>query len=391
MTSLDRKRRRERMPAPIFYYVDHTSRFRHNSGIQRCVRRLAVALMESGQPLIPLVWDRGQHRFVPPGQDALAHLARWNGPHPEAWHAWQDPALETAGWLLIAELVCGPHNPSAQQLRTAAPGLQIAWLFHDAIPWQQAEAAGNRQDRAAQVHAEYMHAIAEDARVFCNSRTSRLDLLCFWAEYGTEPVASRYHKVRALPLAETFPAPRLPPPLPSEAPLQVLMVSTLEARKNHRGLIKALIWMHSQGLHHWQLELIGWGAHGAVVHQLRRAQECGIPLIWRGGVDDAELLAAYARADICVYPSLQEGFGLPVAESLWHRRPCLCSDAGALAELARGGGCLMVNTSKWRSLAVGMAELLINPQLRQELGRQVEQRPARTWHQVAEELLEGLA
>ena len=41
------------MQAPIFYYVNHTSLFPYNSGIQRCVRLLAAALMDAGQPLIP--------------------------------------------------------------------------------------------------------------------------------------------------------------------------------------------------------------------------------------------------------------------------------------------------------------------------------------------------
>lgn len=379
------------MAAPIFYYVDHTSRFRHNSGIQRCVRLLAVALMEAGQPLVPLVWDRRSSRFAAPSAQALAHLALWNGPVAEAWHPWQEPAEQSAGWLVIAELVCGPHNPAVEQLRSAAPGLLLAWLFHDAIPWQQAQQAGAPEAPGALAHARYMTAIAADARVFCNSLTSRLDLLCFLAEHGRQPLSDLVGRIRPLPLAESFPAPRLPPPLQGDAPLQLLMVSTLETRKNHLGLIKALIWLHSQGLQHWRLELIGWGANEAIVAMLHRAIRLGLPLVWLGGVSDERLLTAYAAAEICLYPSFQEGFGLPVAESLWHRRPCLCSDAGALAELARGGGCLMVKTHQWQALAQGLERLMREPQLRQELGRELEQRRVRTWGDVARELLSGLS
>jgi glycosyltransferase involved in cell wall biosynthesis len=378
------------MVEPIFYYVDHTSRFQHNSGIQRCVRLLASALIEEGQPLIPVVWNRQLERFVQPSTQRLTHLAHWNGPQVQAWHSWQDPAHVSRGWLVIVELVCGRRNPSAEQLRAAASGLKLAWLFHDAIPWQQAVAAGNPDAPAAVAHAIYMKAIAADARVFCNSRTSRLDLLCFLAEHSAHALPQLISRIIPLPLAETFPAERLPPPGEATSPLQLLMVSTLERRKNHLGLIKALTWLHSQGLHHWHLELIGWGADKSIIAMLQRARQLGLSLAWKGGVSDEQLQAAYSNADVCLYPSFQEGFGLPVAESLWHRRPCLCSDSGALVELARGGGCYTVNTHQWPAIAKGLDRLINEPQLRRELGNELEQRCYRTWNQVARELQTSL-
>ena len=378
------------MKAPIFYYVDHTSRFDHNSGIQRCVRLLASALIEEGQALIPVVWDRHRQRFVPPSTQRLTHLARWNGPSLEAWHPWKDPASLSSGWLLIVELVCGLRNPSAQQLRAAAPGLQLAWLFHDAIPWQKAVAVGHSGAPAAVAHATYMKAIAADARVFCNSRTSRVDLRCVLAVHSVHSLPQLLNRIIPLPLAETFPSERLPPPSEATGPLHLLMVSTLELRKNHQGLIKALTWLHSQGVRHWHLELIGWGADASIIAMLRRARQLELPLAWRGGVSDERLQAAYADAHLCVYPSFQEGFGLPVAESLWHRRPCLCNNSGALAELSRGGGCFTVNTHQWSSIAEGLSRLMKEPRLRKELGDELEQRSYRTWNQVARELQDNL-
>ena len=379
------------MAQPIFYYVDHTSRFEHNSGIQRCVRLLAGALIDFGQPLIPVVWDRSRSCFAQPTQKALSHLARWNGPAIDVWHPWRDPSASPKGWLLIVELVCGPRNPSAVQLRAAAPCLQLAWLFHDAIPWQQALRAGCPEAPGAVAHTKYMNAMALDAHVFCNSRTSRVDLICFLAEYGNHSLKGLTSRISPLPLAENFPAPRLAAPSNKVSdPLCFLMVSTLEQRKNHLGLIKALAWLHSQGVQNWQLELIGWAADPAIIDMLKRARILGLPVKWFGGVSDERLRDAYANADICLYPSFQEGFGLPVAESLWHRRPCLCSNVGAIAELAQSGGCLTVNTHRWQAIAVGLKQLLEKPQLREKLGQDLEQRCYRTWTDVAQELLSEL-
>ena len=93
----------------MLYYVDHTSRFDRNTGIQRCVRSIAKALLALQVPLRPVVWNRSEQDFVLASPDALQHLSRWSGPEPEDW------ALETPhgvehpcdSWLLIVELVSG--------------------------------------------------------------------------------------------------------------------------------------------------------------------------------------------------------------------------------------------------------------------------------------------
>ena len=59
-------------------------------------------------------------------------------------------------------------------------------------------------------------------------------------------------------------------------------------------------------------------------------------------VPDDEARALVAAAHATVFMSLYEGFGLPIAESLWQGTPCLCSDHGSMAEIAKGGGCLMI-------------------------------------------------
>lgn len=392
---------------PIYYYVDHTSRFQHNSGIQRCVRALGRALLELGQPLVPVVWERERQQLVPASPEALAHLARWSGPAPDSWAAFPmldaeatpgSAAAPRSRWLLLVELVSGPHNPSWEQLETACQrlGLRMAWLFHDAIPLTQAHLYGAAASQAASSHATYMANLARAARVFCNSHTSRRHLLSFLHEtlpqqQGRATWAGLEQRVRALPLAEEFGDQRLPPPARTAGePLQLLCVSTLEPRKNHRGLIKALAWLHSKGLRQWQLQLVGWAAEGWVVALVKRAQRLGLPVQWHGRADDQTLLELYQRCHLSVYPSLEEGFGLPVAESLWQRRPCLCSGDGALGERAAAGGCLTVDTSHWRAIAAGLERLLLEPELRQQLEREADARPFRRWSTVAAELLEGL-
>jgi glycosyltransferase involved in cell wall biosynthesis len=48
----------------------------------------------------------------------------------------------------------------------------------------------------------------------------------------------------------------------------------------------------------------------------------------------------YRDCDFTVYPSLVKGFGLPIVESLWNCRPCICANFGEMAEIAKEGVCL---------------------------------------------------
>ena len=116
----------------------------------------------------------------------------------------------------------------------------------------------------------------------------------------------------------------------------------------------------------------------------------GLPVQWEADADDAALVQLYGQCDFTIYPSLEEGFGLPVAESLWHQRICLCSGAGALGEISQPGGCCLVDSHDWRSIAAGLSSLFHDQQRRTQLQQQVSQRSFRTWHTYATELVDQL-
>lgn len=377
---------------PVNYYVDHTSRFRRQTGIQRCVRSIAGALIGAGIPVRPVVWDRALADFAPASSEALHHLARWSGPSASQWSVSQ-PAQphSTDQWLLIVELVSGPHQPLPHQLRAAADrrGWRVAWIFHDAIPLRWAHLYGAGAAHTAAHHAAYMVGLADFELVLANSHTSAAQLRQFWRQRLCTP---RY-PVQALPLPMELPAvPRLeaPMPLPAGQPLPLLCVASLEPRKNHRALLKAVAALAAQGRFTAELVLVGWANDPQVVAMVQRALGLGLPLRWEADAEDLRLAELYRWCHLTVYPSLEEGFGLPVAESLWLRRPCLCSGEGALGELAQAGGCLPVDSGDWRALAAGLERLLHEPALRLRLQNELQSRVLRTWAHYAQELLHCL-
>src|SRR3546814_19260253 len=103
--------------------------------------------------------------------------------------------------------------------------------------------------------------------------------------------------------------------------------------------------------------------------------------------DDEDLNKLYAASDFTVYPSYEEGFGLPILESLWHARPCICMNQGAMAEVALGGGCLQVNVCIEDELVQAIKTMVQDDSLSKRLGTEATQRQFRTWNDYANDFV----
>jgi len=114
----------------------------------------------------------------------------------------------------------------------------------------------------------------------------------------------------------------------------ILCVGIYKPRKNHAGLLKAFHLLLKRGVKS-QLIIAGPMEEGKPVLQ-RLASELGIAdqIIFTGFVHDAELLALYSGARVCVCPSLYEGFGFTVLEAMACGTPVVCSSATSLPEVA---------------------------------------------------------
>lgn len=110
----------------------------------------------------------------------------------------------------------------------------------------------------------------------------------------------------------------------SEGAPYLLAVGTLEPRKNLQRLVDA--YLQSSIRHDVDLVIVGRVAWGQV--------PAGVTV--RSGVDDAELQALYRGAVALVLPSIYEGFGLPIVESLSQGTPVLCSDLRVFREVSLG-------------------------------------------------------
>jgi len=106
---------------------------------------------------------------------------------------------------------------------------------------------------------------------------------------------------------------------------------------------------------------------------------------WLGYVPGADLPALYSLATVFAFPSLYEGFGLPVIEAMACGAPVLTSQGTALAEVA-GEAALLINPLEVGTLADGLTRLLADAALRAELRARGLCRAADfSWQRAAEE------
>jgi glycosyltransferase involved in cell wall biosynthesis len=192
--------------------------------------------------------------------------------------------------------------------------------------------------------------------------------------------------------------------LPVEAPSNVrsssqtktpsiLCVSTLSYNKNHINLLIAAEKLWRTGLS-FRLELVGqedpsWTPK--VKKYIEKLQKNNLPINWAMHVDQVTLENKYADCKFTIYPSLFEGYGLPILESLVRGKPCICGSNGALGEVSKSGGCeILENQDDPNQIANALKLLLTDSSRLQKLKLEITNRDFGTWKKYTSSLLDFL-
>ncbi|WP_149205408.1 glycosyltransferase family 4 protein [Actinotalea subterranea] len=189
-------------------------------------------------------------------------------------------------------------------------------------------------------------------------------------------------------------APRATPSALAEASLRyvvptlpmVLCVGSHEPRKNHLAVLHAAELLWRDGVQ-FSLLFVGgnaWKSEG-FSRRLAELAAAGRPVESVLGLDDRLLWALYALARCTVFPSVNEGFGLPVAESLASGTPAITSGFGSMLEIAEPGGALTVDPRDDHALAEAMRRALTDDVLYHQLVTEALSRPERGWREYAQE------
>lgn len=364
--------------------VDHTAKVSFATGIQRVTRETVRRWV--GRHEITLVgWhsDRAALRRLTPAE---ARRACSGGP------AVTDPdpgpvLIPVNCSYVLPELATEPSRTTALLSLGRHSGSRMSVIGYDLCPITVPETTGPgmpaafARNLAAMRYADAVATISEAAAVEYRGWARMLPQIgiagptvtpCLLPNEGGAPGPDVLARAAERLLVGSLP--------------MVLVVGSHEPRKNHLAVLHAAELLWREGLR-FSLTFIGGNSWGSerFVRTLAERQADGRPVESISAATDELLWGGYALARCTVFPSFNEGFGLPVVESIACGTPVITSDFGSLAEITRDGGALLIDPRSDHAIADAMRTLLTDDAERERLAEQARRRPERTWDDYAQE------
>lgn len=359
--------------------VDFSARHDLGTGIQRVVRQLAPRW--AGRPGVRFAaWNPGG--ALRDLDDAeTGRVLRWSGPlgGPPSYLTRRQVIVPWRAVVVLPEVPAEGLCPALASLAEHS-GNRVSLIGYDAIPVVSADLMPAAEPER---FVRYLTVVKHAAAVSAISATAAQEFAGFVDMLPAQGLTGPIVSTCLLPV-------ELPPATPNQVDAgtvpQVLVVGSHEPRKNHLAVLHAAERLWREGVT-FELTFLGGSSWASKPfdREVRAARRRGRAVTIRRFAPDAELVERYRSARVTVFPSLHEGYGLPVAESLAVGTPVLSADIGAMREIAEDGGVLAVDPRDDDALTDGLRTLLLDDDVHRRLAAQAAARPRRTWDEYADE------
>jgi glycosyltransferase involved in cell wall biosynthesis len=376
--------------------INHTARTSLTTGIQRVAREtvrrwrrdkdvMLIGWTDDYAALRELAANEVDYAFVGPGGSS------------------DDPGVGASRvivpWrctVLVPELPAEPVRAPRFQAFANYSGSTTGLIGFDCVPVMAAETSAEGMSSG---FASYLGAAAHVNRIAAISETAAIEYRGWRTMLAGVDLSGPDIRRISLPVEARTPSDRAMQEarqLLSVGPLPiVLAVGSHEPRKNHLALVHGAEVLWREGMK-FTLAFIGGNAWNSehFTARVQAMQEANRPIQMITALPDELLWAAYRLAYCTVFPSLHEGFGLPVAESLASGTPVITSNFGSMREIAQHGGAILVDPRRDDEVTDALRRLLSDEALRERLAGEASNLPLRTWDEYAAEtwsyLVEGL-
>jgi glycosyltransferase involved in cell wall biosynthesis len=367
--------------------IDYSAAVNQHAGIGRLVRNQVMALAEvDGANEYMLLYPRLDASSVRQFPKAKNFERREVGVRERwltvLWHRARLPL--PADWLSgRVDLFHSPDFvlPPLRHARGVLTVHDLAFLMHPECADARLRAYLDSVVPRSVRRADFVIADSENTRndlvVLLGVRPERVEVVPGGVERRFRPVTDPALLAQARQRLGVGPAPF------------VLAVGVLEPRKNLIRLMDAFALLKQRGVVD-DLKLVlaggrGWLVDGIFAHHA--ASPVRRDILFPGFVPDGLLPAVYSAARVLAFPSLYEGFGLPILEAMACGTPVVSSNASCLPEVAEGAA-LLVDPDDTDGLAAALDQALTDETLRAELIRRGCERASHySWETAADRLL----
>jgi glycosyltransferase involved in cell wall biosynthesis len=265
-------------------------------------------------------------------------------------------AFEPGDWFVnLGAPWSSPYEPAFLDTLPKS-GVRLAMLAHDLIPRLYPEWCP--QATVAEFNSWLSHTVPRADLMFAVSASTAADLSRCLANEGHVRAPARILPVGSDPVITTGAPPLIEEPY-------ILIVGTIEARKNHAALLR--VWRRlSATMPAGQLPMlviagkVGW-LTGDLMQQFANANWLDGKIRFIDSPSEPTLANLYEHCLFTVFPSLYEGWGLPVSESLAHGKPVAASNRSSMPE-AGGPFCAYFDPDNINDIADTIHALITTPQ-----------------------------
>ncbi len=215
-------------------------------------------------------------------------------------------------------------------------GLKVVLCCHDIIPIKYTHFVPGMES----YYAPYIAEMGKNAdHILCDSHHTRMDLTVWLESQNTTPPACSVFPLGCELQATATASVQIHPIVQDLLKIPyILLVSTIEKRKNHATICQAYTRLIEEGVHIEdlpQLVFVGGIGHGGqeLMTDIRSDNRIKNKVTVLSGLGDDDLNLLYNHCRFTVYPSIYEGFGLPIAESLGHGKLCIASNTSSMPEV----------------------------------------------------------
>ena len=382
-------------------FVHHTIGCATRSGIQRVVIEMCLALTSTAS--VDFVkWDlaSGQLRYADIndltnliGDEANVYELINPNCHRVNYRFGDTIENTDRTWIIFPEIpyqMDGGNEVFARIISQCKEyRVRCAAIFYDLIPCRDSDYSG-----AKALHIEYVNELIRCDRILAISKFAGDDLFSFYkheACCSSNTLSALESTIVALPLGEYRESDHWDKEslkeIKRDGTRSIVLLGTVEPRKQQTRFLKVFNDLRATEklLNEYTIEIFG-SLHPASAAALHLEIARNPNIRYHAYSSDQVVNLAFQRAEFSVFISRNEGYGLPIVESLRRGVPCLTAAFGAMGEVGEGGGCLMTDVLDDTAIGESLLLMVRDSELLGRLRGGIAKRGARSWEKYAVEL-----